>query len=130
LFVKRLLLRFNLFRLSFFNLQRLNLFKFRNDLSCNHFLLSTNYLRMSDLSSPAKKSTISAPRYEILTADIKAQWSVNQPQPDELVKKVNAALQAGAKLAGGMSAIVINNPGSGGEAYEIRYSQAVLYETN
>jgi hypothetical protein len=85
---------------------------------------------MSSLSSPSEMSIIGAPRYEILTADIKAQWSVNQPQPDELVKKVNAALQAGAKLAGGMSAIVINNPGSGGEAYEIRYSQAVLYETN
>jgi hypothetical protein len=83
---------------------------------------------MSSLSSPAKKSTIGASRYEILIADVYLGSGYHHPQPDELVNKVNAALQAGAKLVGGMSAVVIRK--DYGNAVGIRYSQAVLYETN
>ena len=85
---------------------------------------------MSDLSSPAKKSSVSAPRYEILTADVTYNDYNQHPQPDELVNKVNAALQAGAKVVGGMSAIALRNTSYNEVAYIIRYSQAVLYETN
>ncbi len=79
----------------------------------------------------------SEPRYAILSVDLNRQvryggpgvgFENYHPQPDELVAQVNTALQAGATLVGGMSAIIIeNDQHSNWCVMKIRYCQAVVY---
>jgi hypothetical protein len=82
----------------------------------------------------ASPSPRRAPRYAVLFADAEIEYGSGRMSdyvekymvPDALVDKVNTALEAGATLVGGVSAVAVLTSNAG-SVHRMRWTQAVVY---